>query len=64
MLGVIFGVSRGIIVVAILVLLAGLMPSIPAEPWWKESMLMVHFQDVAIWIRGFLPPDVAKNIVF
>ena len=64
MLGVIFGVARGIVVVAILVLLAGLTQSIPAEPWWKESMLMAHFQDVAIWMRGFLPQDVARNIAF
>ena len=64
MLGVVFGVVRGIVVVAILVLLAGLTQSIPAETWWKQSMLMTHFQDVAIWIRGFLPEDVAKNIIY
>lgn len=64
MLGVIFGVARGVVIVAILVLLAGLIQSIPAEPWWKQSLLMAYFQDAAIWIRGFLPPDVAKNIVF
>lgn len=64
MLGVIFGMARGVMVVAILVLLGGLFQSIPSEPWWQQSMLMIHFQDVAIWMRGFLPPDVARNIVF
>lgn len=64
MLGVIFGVARGVVVVAILVLLAGLMQSIPSEPWWQQSMLMPHFQEAAIWMRDFLPPNVAKNFVF
>ncbi|MCK4950374.1 MAG: CvpA family protein [Gammaproteobacteria bacterium] len=64
MLGVIFGVARGIAVVVILVMLAGLTQSIPEETWWKQSMLMTHFQDAAIWMRGFLPHDVAKNIAF
>ena len=63
MLGVIFGVARGVAVVVILVMLAGLTQTIPEESWWKQSILMAHFQDAAIWMRGFLPPDVAKNIV-
>jgi membrane protein required for colicin V production len=62
-LGVLFGIARGIVLVAILVLLAGLTP-IPADPWWKESVFIVHFQDMAIWIRGFLPADIAGNIRF
>ena len=64
MLGIIFGVGRGIVVVSILVLLAGLTQQVPQEPWWKESMLMVYFQDIAIWMKGFLPANVADNIVF
>jgi membrane protein required for colicin V production len=64
MLGIIFGIGRGIVVVSILVLLAGLTQQIPQEPWWKESMLMVYFQDIAVWMKGFLPANVADNIVF
>jgi len=63
MLGIIFGIGRGIIIVAILVLLAGLTP-IPADPWWKESIFIVHFQEMALWIKGFLPPDIAGNFKF
>ena len=63
MLGVIFGVARGVMVVGILVLLAGL-TGLPKESWWNESMLLPHFQNLAIWIRDFLPPDVAKNFVY
>jgi membrane protein required for colicin V production len=63
MLGVIFGVARGVVIVAVLVLLAGLTPA-PSDPWWKESLFIEHFQQMAIWMRGFLPPDIADNFVF
>ncbi len=63
MLGVIFGIARGIMVIGILVLLAGL-TGLPKEPWWEQSALLPYFQDLAVWIRGFLPADVAGNFVF
>jgi membrane protein required for colicin V production len=62
-LGVIFGVARGVIIVAVLVLLAGL-TSLPQDPWWHESLLLKHFQDMALWLRSFLPADIAENIKF
>jgi membrane protein required for colicin V production len=64
MLGIVFGIARGIAIVAVLVLLAGA-PNLSRETWWQESTLIKnYFQDAAIWIRGFLPPDVAENFVF
>ena len=60
MLGMVFGIVRGVIIVALLVLL-GSLTSFPQELWWKESMLLKHFINLAIWIKSFLPPDVAKN---
>ena len=63
MLGVLFGIARGAVVVAILALLAGLTP-LPADPWWKESIFIVHFQSMAIWLQQFLPPDIAKNFQY
>lgn len=64
MLGIIFGIARGIAIVAVLVLLAGA-PNLSRETWWKESTLIKnYFQDAAIWMRGYLPPDVAENFVF
>ncbi|RCX32171.1 CvpA family protein [Thioalbus denitrificans] len=62
-LGMVFGAARGVAVVALLVLLAGLTP-LPQDPWWQDSMLLPHFQMLAIWIREFLPPDIGGNIVF
>jgi membrane protein required for colicin V production len=60
MLGMVFGIARGVLIVALLVLLAGA-TSIPEEPWWKESTLLDHFVSLAVWIRDYLPADVAKS---
>ena len=60
-LGMVFGIARGMVIVAVLVLLAGL-TTLPQDPWWSESVLLRHFQDLALWLRSFLPPDVAGNI--
>ena len=46
--GLIFGIGRGVLVVAILVILAGLTP-LPQDPWWRESSLISPFQSVALW---------------
>jgi membrane protein required for colicin V production len=62
-LGMVFGVARGVIIVAVLVLLAGL-TTLPQDPWWKDSLLLGHFQELALWLRSFLPADIAANIRF
>ena len=62
-LGVVFGVLRGVVVVAVLVLLAGL-TTITSNTAWTDSMLVDYFQIVALWIRDYLPEDVARNFSF
>jgi len=62
-LGIVFGIARGVIIVAVLVMLAGL-TSLPKDPWWSESLLLAHFQDMALWLRSFLPPDIAGHIQY
>ncbi|MCC5857063.1 MAG: CvpA family protein [Ectothiorhodospiraceae bacterium] len=42
-IGVLFGVARGVIVVAVLMLAAGL-TALPREPWWQESLLAAQIQ--------------------
>jgi len=61
LLGVAFGVARGGVIVAILVLLAGLTP-LPQDPWWQESQFIGYFQELAIWLRSYLPTEIADNI--
>lgn len=62
-LGVVFGILRGVVIVAVLVMLAGL-TQLPRDPWWNESLLLAHFQDMAIWLKSFLPPDIAEHIQY
>jgi membrane protein required for colicin V production len=62
-IGMLFGLARGALVVGALVLLAGLTP-MPNDPWWKQSVLLGHFQDLAVWMRSLLPDDLAQRISF
>ena len=63
MLGVVFGVVRGIAIVGVLVLLAGL-TQVPSDPWWRESMLMTHFEQLALIAISFLPPDIMAHFSY
>ena len=47
--GLMFGFARGVLIVAIIVLLAGLTP-LPNDPWWRESSLLGPFQELAGWL--------------
>ena len=61
MLGLLFGMARGGVVVLLLVLLAGL-TRVPQDPWWDEARLLAHFQRAALWVREYLPDSIAEHI--
>ena len=51
LLGMIFGLARGVIIVmAILLLLPPVIP-IDQDPWWKQSLLIPHFLQFESWAR-------------
>jgi len=58
LLGIFFGIGRGVIITAIIVLLAGL-TSLPQDPWWKESLLIAYFQEISIWLKSLMPENLA-----
>ncbi len=60
-LGMIFGIGRGLVVVAIIVMLAGLTP-LPEDSWWKESVLIPPFQALAVWLRDHIPSGLASYV--
>ncbi|HRD67660.1 MAG TPA: CvpA family protein [Candidatus Competibacter sp.] len=62
-LGLAFGLARGAVVITALVLAAGLTP-LPKDPWWQQSLLLDHFQKTALWMRDFMPPELAQNFRF
>ena len=63
MLGVVFGVARGGVIITILVLLAGLTP-FPQDAWWQNSQFLGYFEEFALWMRNFLPGEIADNISY
>lgn len=61
MIGMLFGVVRGAVIVAVLVLLAG-MTTMPQDPWWQESLMIGHFQDLAVWLQNTVAPEITGNL--
>jgi membrane protein required for colicin V production len=51
-LGFVFGLTRGVVVVGFAVLL-GESLRLEHEPWWQHSKLMTYSEYVASWLRGF-----------
>ncbi|MCB1792335.1 MAG: CvpA family protein [Gammaproteobacteria bacterium] len=60
LVGMVFGAARGVLLVAVLVLLAGLTP-LPGEGWWLESTMVGYFEEMALWLRDLLPPEMADR---
>lgn len=61
MLGMLFGLARGGVVVTLMVLLLGFTP-FPKDLWWHESQLLPTFQTSAEWLSAQLPAEVAKYL--
>ncbi len=62
-LGVVFGAARGVLIVAMVVLLASLTP-MPEAEWWRDSASVGFFQQLAEWIRGVIPADAVGSFNF
>jgi membrane protein required for colicin V production len=60
LIGMVFGAARGVLLVAALVLLAGL-TALPEEAWWVHSTLVGYFEELAFWLRDLLPPEIADR---
>ena len=59
-LGPIVGAGRGAIIVACLVLLAGFI-DLARETWWRESVLLPHFEALAGEVARILPGEIAPR---
>src|SRR5262245_33877920 len=62
-LGAVFGVVRGVVILVLLVLLAGLTP-LPREPVWRNAMFSPPLEALALYARGYLPQRFAEHIRF
>lgn len=63
LVGMVFGVARGALLVCALVLLAGLTP-LPQDPWWQESVLVPYFEELALWMKDLLPDDIGHRFQY
>ena len=63
LLGSVFGLARGVLVVLVLVLGAGL-TALPRQPVWKDAMLAAPLEKLAVFVKQWMPHDWAKNISY
>ena len=62
-LGSLFGLARGLLVVVVLILLAGL-TALPRQTVWKDAMLAAPLEKLAVIVKQWLPQDWAKYISY
>lgn len=58
-LGGVFGLVRGVVVIAALVFFAGL-SSAPAQAWWRDSLLLPRIEAGVTWLLPWLPEPIAR----
>lgn len=63
LLGLFFGLARGVLILLILVAVGGITP-LPQEQWWREAQCAPPLETAVLAGRPWLPPDVAGRIRF
>jgi membrane protein required for colicin V production len=63
LLGMIFGLVRGVLVTMVLVGLGG-MTAAPQQSWWRNATLSAPLETAVLVARSWLPDDLAKRIRF
>jgi len=62
-LGMLFGLVRGVLVCMVLVGLGG-MTSAPMQAWWQDATLSAPLETVVLATKPWLPDDLTKRIRF
>ena len=60
-IGALFGMARGIVIVFVVVMLAGLTP-LPKEAVWREAMFSGPVETAVLAAKPLLPKDLAQRI--
>lgn len=63
LLGAGFGILRGVLIVLVGVLLAG-MTALPKSQWWRDAWLAPPFETAVIAAKPWLPAEVSKRIQY
>ncbi len=62
-LGGVFGIARGLVVVLAAVLVGGL-TALPQQAWWREAWLAPPLETAVLAMKSWLPPAVSKRIKY
>jgi len=62
-LGSVFGLVRGGLIVMVLVLAAGL-TSLPRQPVWRDAVLSGPLEAIAGYLKAWLPAGLSKRITY
>jgi membrane protein required for colicin V production len=60
-LGAVFGLARGLVLVTALVLVGGF-SDLPKQPMWQNALLSRPFEQVALSLKPWLPAMLANNL--
>lgn len=60
-LGVVFGATRGILLVT-LSALVGSLTMLSSATWWSEAQLVPYFERNAVWLAQYLPEKVTEFV--
>ncbi len=63
LLGALFGLVRGAIIVLVAVMLGGLTP-LPREPFWRDAVLSGPLESAVAFIKQALPDGLAERVRF
>jgi membrane protein required for colicin V production len=61
LMGGVLGTVRGVVVIVIAFMLAGLTP-LPGSDWWRSARLAPYFERLAIQASAYIPRDIARHI--
>lgn len=62
-LGACFGAVRALVLAVLIVGAAGL-TSLPREPWWREARFAAPLETLVLAVRPWLPPELAGRIKY
>ena len=63
LLGALFGVARGLLIVCVIVFLAGL-TDIPKDPRWRNAMFSAPIEALVVNLLSWVPESIAKQVKY
>ena len=54
-LGLGFGLLRGVLIIMIFVIVGGHFPQLPRQDWWQQSVLLERFEEIVLRMQDYVP---------